>query len=118
METMTKQFETMGSMIDWSHTTAACFPEYYKWNQWIFIRMYEKGLAYRGKMLSNWCPVDQTVLANEHVENGKCWRCGAEVVQKEIEQWFIKLTEYADELIWPSAHASRSNRRVTRRAIR
>ncbi len=101
METMTKQFETMGSMIDWSHTTAACFPDYYKWNQWIFIRMYEKGLAYRGKMLSNWCPQDQTVLANEHVENGKCWRCGSEVVQKEIEQWFIKLTEYADQLIWP-----------------
>lgn len=99
---MEKQFQTMGTMIDWSHETITCLPEYYKWNQWIFTRMYEKGLAYRGKMLGNWCPVDQTVLANEHVENGRCWRCGAEVVQKEIEQWFIKLTAFADELIWPS----------------
>jgi leucyl-tRNA synthetase len=101
IETMTKQFSTMGSMIDWSHRVIACLPEYYKWNQWIFLKMYEKGLAYRGKALGNWCPVDQTVLANEHVENGKCWRCGTEVIQKEIEQWFLKITAYADQLEWP-----------------
>ena len=100
---MEKQFATMGTMIDWSHETITCLPEYYRWNQWIFKRLFEKGLAYRDKMLGNWCPVDQTVLANEHVENGKCWRCGAEVVQKEVEQWFIKITALADELLWPRA---------------
>ncbi len=99
--TMKKQFSSMGSMIDISHETITCLPEYYKWNQWIFIKLFEKGLAYRGKALGNWCPKDMTVLANEHVENGKCWRCGTEVIQKEIEQWFIKLTSYADKLLWP-----------------
>ena len=88
-------------MIDWSHEVITCLPEFYRWNQWIFLKMFEKGIAYRGKALSNWCPVDQTVLANEHIENGKCWRCGAEVVQKEVEQWFLKITQYADDLIWP-----------------
>lgn len=100
IETMTKQFETMGTMIDWDHVTITSKPEYYKWNQWIFEKMYEKGLAYRGKTLSNWCPTDQTVLANEHVENGKCWRCGDTVVQKEVEQWFLKITDYAERLLW------------------
>ena len=95
IETMTKQFETMGTCIDWDHITVTCKPEYYTWNQWIFLKMYEKGIAYRGKTLSNWCPTDQTVLANEHVENGKCWRCGSVVVQKEVEQWFLKITDYA-----------------------
>ncbi|HEV2339970.1 MAG TPA: leucine--tRNA ligase [Patescibacteria group bacterium] len=98
--TMKKQFATMGSMIDWSHETVTCLPEYYRWNQWIFLKMYEKGLAYRGRLLSNWCPKDMTVLANEHVENGKCWRCGTEVIQKEVEQWFLKITAYADRLYW------------------
>ena len=101
IETMKKQFETMGTMIDWGSEVITSDPEYYRWNQWIFIKMYEKGLAYRGKALSNWCPVDQTVLANEHIEQGKCWRCGAEVIQKEVEQWCLKITEYADRLIWP-----------------
>ena len=100
IETMTAQFETMGTMIDWDHITITCLPEYYKWNQWIFEKMYEKGIAYRGKTLSNWCPTDQTVLANEHVENGKCWRCGSIVVQKEVEQWFLKITDYAEQLLW------------------
>ena len=98
--TMTKQFETMGTMIDWDHVTVTCLPEYYRWNQWIFLKMYEKGIAYRGKTLSNWCPTDQTVLANEHVENGKCWRCGDTVIQKEVEQWFLKITDYAEKLLW------------------
>ncbi|MDO8498050.1 MAG: leucine--tRNA ligase [bacterium] len=101
IETMTNQFKTMGTMIDWNYVTITCLPEYYRWNQWIFLKMYEKGLAYRGKTLSNWCETDQTVLANENIENGKCWRCGNEVVQKEVAQWFLKITEYADRLIWP-----------------
>jgi leucyl-tRNA synthetase len=101
IETMEKQFGTMGTMIDWSHEVITCLPEYYRWNQWIFLKMFEKGVAYRGKALSNWCPTDQTVLANEHIEAGKCWRCGTEVVQKEVEQWFLRITKYADDLIWP-----------------
>ncbi len=101
IETMTLQFKTIGTMIDWDYTTITCLPEFYRWNQWIFLKMFEKGIAYRGKALSNWCPVDQTVLANEHIEAGKCWRCGSEVIQKEVEQWFLKITDYADSLIWP-----------------
>lgn len=101
IEVMKKQFETMGTMIDWESEIITSDPEYYRWNQWIFIKMFEKGLAYRGKALSNWCPKDLTVLANEHIEQGKCWRCGAEVVQKEVEQWFLKITDYAEKLIWP-----------------
>ena len=108
IKTMTKQFATMGTMIDWSHEVITCLPEFYRWNQWIFLKMFEKGVAYRGKALSNWCPTDQTVLANEHIENGKCWRCGTEVVQKEVEQWFLKITQYADALIWPDVKASAS----------
>ncbi len=103
IEAMAKQFATMGTMIDWAHEVITCLPEYYRWNQWIFLKMFEKGVAYRGKALSNWCPIDQTVLANEHIENGKCWRCGAEVIQKEVEQWFLKITQYADDLIWPES---------------
>jgi leucyl-tRNA synthetase len=115
IETMEKQFTTMGTMIDWSHEVVTCLPEYYRWNQWIFLKMFEKGVAYRGKALSNWCPTDQTVLANEHIENGKCWRCGTEVVQKEVEQWFLKITQYADELIWPEnpeANGPEQSRRI------
>jgi len=97
---MKEQFSTMGAIYDWEHEVITCEPDFYKWNQWIFLKMYEKGLAYRGKILSNWCPKDQTVLANENVENGKCWRCGTEVVQKEVEQWFLKITEYAEKLLW------------------
>lgn len=100
IETMKKQFATMGTMIDWSHEAITCLPEFYRWNQWIFIKMFERGVAYRGKTLSNWCPIDQTVLANEHVENGKCWRCGSIVEQKEVEQWFLKITALANELLW------------------
>lgn len=100
IESMRKQFDTMGTMIDWSHEAITCLPEYYRWNQWIFLKMFEKGIAYRKKSLSNWCPKDQTVLANEHIESGRCWRCGTEVVQKEVEQWFLKITDYADRLLW------------------
>ena len=73
---MRDQFETLGTSIDWTKTMVACDPKYYKWNQWIFLKMLEKGLAYKGEVLSNWCPSCQTVLANENVELGKCWRCG------------------------------------------
>ena len=103
IETMTKQFQQMGTMIDWDWMTITCQPEYYRWNQWIFLKLYEKGLAFRRKALSNWCPSCQTVIANENIENGKCWRCGETVVQKEVEQWFLKITDYAEQLIWPSS---------------
>lgn len=103
IENMTKQFQTMGTMLNnWDDVVVTCLPEYYRWNQWIFLKMYEKGLAYRGKALSNWCEFDQTVLANENVEEGKCWRCGNQVVQKEVEQWFLRITKYADRLEWPN----------------
>ena len=88
IETMTKQFQQMGTMIDWDWMTITCLPEYYRWNQWIFLKMYEKGLAFRGKTLSNWCPSCQTVIANENIENGKCWRCGETVVQKKSSNGF------------------------------
>jgi leucyl-tRNA synthetase len=97
---MKEQYSTIGASFSFKNEVITCLPEYYKWNQWIFIKMFERGIAYQDKTLSNWCPNDQTVLANEHVEDGKCWRCGTEVVQKEVEQWFLKITEYADRLLW------------------
>lgn len=100
IERMKKQYGTIGASFSFKNEVITCLPEYYRWNQWIFLKMFEKGIAYRSATLSNWCPKDQTVLANEHVENGKCWRCGETVVQKEVEQWFLKITEYADKLIW------------------
>ncbi|MDO8576723.1 MAG: leucine--tRNA ligase [Candidatus Daviesbacteria bacterium] len=100
MERMRSQFETLGTSIDWTKTMVACDPKYYKWNQWIFLQMLAKNIAYRGKSLANWCPNCQTVLANENVEAGHCWRCGTEVVQKEVEQWFFRITDYADRLLW------------------
>lgn len=102
---MKEQFLSMGASFSFDHEVISCLPEYYRWNQWIFLRMLEKGLAYRGKYLSNWCPNDQTVLANEGVVDGVCWRCGAQVVQKEVDQWFLKITDYAEKLIWPEAPA-------------
>ncbi len=97
---MKDQYRTMGASFSFKNEVITCLPEYYKWNQWIFLKMMEKGIAYQSSKLSNWCPNDQTVLANEHVENGKCWRCGAEVEQKEVKQWFLKITDYADRLLW------------------
>ena len=97
----------MGGMYDWSKTLATCLPEYYKWNQWFFIKFFEKGLAYRAKAPVNWCPKDQGVLANEQVIDGRCWRCDTPVIRRDLEQWFFKITEYADELLdfseieWP-----------------
>jgi leucyl-tRNA synthetase len=95
---MKAQFQRWGILYDWSKELASCEPEYYRWNQWLFLQLYKRGLAYRGKAPVNWCPNDQTVLANEQVIDGRCDRCQAVVVQRELEQWFFKITDYADRL--------------------
>ena len=95
-----QQLKKMGCMYDWDAELMTCDPEYYKWNQWLFLKLYEKGLAYRKNAPVNWCPNDQTVLANEQVgADGTCERCGAVVVQKNLTQWFFKITDYAEELL-------------------
>ena len=94
-----KQAKSLGYAIDWSREINTSDPEYYKWTQWCFLQLYKKGLAYQKESYQWWCPEDQTVLANEQVENGKCWRCGHEVEKKKMKQWFFKITEYADELL-------------------
>ncbi len=94
-----KQLKRLGYAIDWSREINTSDPEYYRWTQWCFLQLYKKGLAYRKESYQWWCPVDQTVLANEQVENGHCWRCGTEVEKKKMKQWFFKITDYADELL-------------------
>ncbi len=89
----------LGILFDWSREMTTCLPDYYRWTQWFFLKLYEKGLAYRANASVNWCPGCKTVLANEQVINGQCWRCGSEVGKKELEQWFFKTTEYADRLL-------------------
>ena len=96
---MTKQLKSIGSTFDWSRAVSTIDPEYYKWTQWMFLKMHEKGLAYRAKTFVNWCPKDKTVLANEQAEGSVCDRCGTEVEQKELAQWMFKITDYADRLI-------------------
>src|SRR3989338_3617889 len=96
---MEEQLASMGGSFDWSRKVVTADPEYYKWTQWLFLQFYKKGLAYKKKASVNWCPEDQTVLANEQVINGKCDRCGTEVVQKDLEQWFFKITDYAERLL-------------------
>lgn len=96
---MRKQFDRLGFAFDWSREIATCDPEYYRWEQWLFLQLYKKGLVYRKASLVNWDPVDQTVLANEQVVDGRGWRSGALVEQHEIYQWFFKITAYADELL-------------------
>lgn len=96
---MKSQLMRMGFSYDWDREVSACSPDYYKWGQWLFLRFYERGLAYRKMASANWCDSCKTVLANEQVESGKCWRCGSEVVQRSLDQWFLKTTEYADELL-------------------
>ncbi len=95
---MSKQLKTMGASFDWSRKVETTDPEYYKWTQWMFLKFYENGLAYRDKTKVNWCPKDKTVLANEQVVDGCCDRCGTKVVQKELTQWMFKITKYADSL--------------------
>jgi leucyl-tRNA synthetase len=109
MEDMSRQLKQMGFSYDWDRLTATCDPEYYKWNQLFFLKFLEKGLAYRKKSPINWCPDCNTVLANEQVEDGKCWRCKNVVEEKDLEQWFFRITKYADELLngldninWPN----------------
>ncbi len=102
---MRRQFSEMGAMIDWSREIATCMPDYYHWNQWIFLRMLERGLAYRAAGAVWWCPKDQTVLANEQVvEGNRCERCGSEVYKRDLEQWYFKITEYAEELLNDTAN--------------
>src|SRR5262249_7124858 len=97
---MKGQLQRLGISYAWSRGITTSLPDYYKFNQWIFLKMFERGLAYRRRSTVNWCPVDETVLANEQVlEGGKCWRCGNTVVTRELEQWFFRITEYADELL-------------------
>jgi leucyl-tRNA synthetase len=99
IETQAASFRRYAVSFDWSRRFHTCDPAYYRWNQWLFLRFYERGLAYRKDGYVNWCPVDQTVLANEQVIAGKCERCGAEVVRRVLTQWYFKITEYADRLL-------------------
>jgi leucyl-tRNA synthetase len=96
---MQEQQMRLGFSYDWEREVITCLPEYYRWNQWIFLKFYQRGLAYKKKAPVNWCETCQTVLANEQVENGKCWRCKNDVIQKELSQWFFKITDYAEELL-------------------
>jgi leucyl-tRNA synthetase len=99
IEVQAASFRQYGVSFDWSRRLQTCDPEYYRWTQWLFLRFYERGLAYRADGYVNWCPVDQTVLANEQVIGGHCERCGAEVVRRLLNQWYFKITEYADRLL-------------------
>src|SRR5712692_6226350 len=96
---MKGQLQRLGISYAWEREIATCLPEYYKWNQWIFLKMLEKGLAYRKRSSVNWCPSCNTVLANEQVVDGACWRCGTPVTTRELEQWFFKITHYSDDLL-------------------
>ncbi|HEY5625601.1 MAG TPA: leucine--tRNA ligase, partial [Dehalococcoidia bacterium] len=107
IDRMRGQLRRMGAMFDFSHEAISADPEFYRWNQWFFVKMFERGLAYRKTAPANWCPGCQTVLANEQVVNGECERCGTAVVQRDLEQWFFRIRDYADELLdfgdmdWP-----------------
>lgn len=96
---MRDQLKQLGFAYDWNREFATCKPDYYRWEQWFFTRLYEKGMVYKKTSAVNWCPVDETVLANEQVIDGCCWRCDTQVQRKEIPQWFIKITSYADQLL-------------------
>jgi leucyl-tRNA synthetase len=96
---MKGQLQRLGISYAWEREIATCLPEYYQFNQWIFLKMFERGLAYRKRSTVNWCPSCQTVLANEQVIDGACWRCGTAVVLRDLDQWFFRITEYADELL-------------------
>ena len=107
IDNMRRQLKSIGAAYDWSREVITCLPEYYKWTQWFFLKLYEHGLAYRAEAPVNWCPHCQTVLANEQVVNGVCERCGTAVTHRDLEQWFFRITRYADELMqhdgidWP-----------------
>ncbi|HEX9624358.1 MAG TPA: leucine--tRNA ligase [Streptosporangiaceae bacterium] len=99
IDTQAASFRRYAISFDWTRRLNTCDPEYYRWTQWLFLRLYERGLAYRGDGYVNWCPKDQTVLANEQVIDGRCERCGSEVVRRMLTQWYFKITEYADRLL-------------------
>jgi leucyl-tRNA synthetase len=99
IEHMKGQLQRLGISYAWDRELATCLPEYYKFNQWIFLKMFERGIAYRRRSTVNWCPVDNTVLANEQVVDGACWRCGTAIETRDLEQWFFRITAYADELL-------------------
>ncbi len=107
VENMRRQLKSIGAIYDWDREVITCLPEYYKWTQWFFVKLFEKDLAYYGTAPVNWCPKCQVVLANEQVENGKCWRCESEVIKRDLAQWLFRITRYADELLefngidWP-----------------
>ena len=108
IENMRRQLRSMGTIYDWDREVVTCDPEYYRWNQWFFLRFLENDLAYQAYAPANWCPRDNTVLANEQVVDGRCERCGTEVTQRDLNQWFFRITRYADELLdqskidWPN----------------
>ena len=99
IKNMERQIRLMGTGYDWSRELATCEPQYYRWNQWLFLKLYEDGLAYKREAPVNWCPKDQTVLANEQVEDGRCWRCNSLVERRNLSQWFLKITSFADRLL-------------------
>ena len=114
---MRGQFQRLGISYDWSREIAAHRPDYYKWDQWFFLKMLERGLAYKRTSPVNWCPKEETVLSNEQSSGGICWRCGTAVVKKEIEQWYLRITNYAEQLVedikeiesgWPEKVIKRS----------
>ncbi|HYL27757.1 MAG TPA: class I tRNA ligase family protein, partial [Candidatus Nitrosotalea sp.] len=96
---MRRQIRLIGTSYDWTREIATCEPEYYRWNQWLFLRLFECGLAYKREAPVNWCPHDQTVLANEQVIDGRCWRCDHLVERRKLSQWFLRITDYADRLL-------------------
>ena len=108
IENMRRQLRSMGTIYDWDREVVTCDPEYYRWNQWFFLKFLENDLAYQAYAPANWCPTDNTVLANEQVLDGRCERCGTEVTQRDLNQWFFRITRYADELLdqskidWPN----------------
>jgi leucyl-tRNA synthetase len=104
IEQQAASFDRMGMSFDWSRRLATCDPDYYRWTQWLFLRFFERGLAYRRRAPVNWCPKDATVLANEQVIGGACERCGTPVERRELTQWFFKITDYADRLLDDAAH--------------
>ena len=116
---MKRQLDDMGGMFDWSKEIITCDPEYYKWTQWVFLQLYKMGLAYKKSAPANWCPSCKTVLAREQVKDGCCERCGTEVHTKKMSQWFLKITDYAEELIeglnhldWPEKTKAMQTKRA------
>ena len=94
-----RQMDLIALSFDWSREVTSCFPDYYRWTQWFFLLLHERGLAYQATGQQWWCPTDKTILANEQVENGRCWRCGTLVTKKDLKQWYFRITDYAQRLL-------------------